>query len=100
MFMGSLNRICRYLHLDIEQGYRIFAQVRGVDLNRMCVDIDKHFADYRINREGMSQISWCLSHKTLDKLDKLEYEIITTKVRKFFDDKYGFSINYEAVKLN
>jgi hypothetical protein len=32
--MGSLNRICRYLHIDMEQGYRIFAQVRGVDLNQ------------------------------------------------------------------
>lgn len=100
MFLGSLDRICRYLHIDMKYGFRIFAQVKATDLNLICMDIHKQFADYRISRKNMRSISWALSHKTLNKLDQMEYENITAKVRQYFDDKYSFSINYDIVKLN
>ena len=99
MFMTMLERICRYLHIDMEQGYKVFCQLSGTELKDMCRDLINTFHDRRVGRKGKPTISWYLCHKVLNKLDQNEYEAITQEVREYFDETYDFHINYKAVEL-
>ena len=94
-----LERICRYLHIDMEQGYKVFCQLSGTELKDMCRDLINTFRNRRVGRKGKPTITWYLSHKSLSMLNQMEYEAITQDVRDYFDETYDFHINYKAVEL-
>ena len=99
MYLTMLERICRYLHIDMQQGYTVFCQLSGTELKDMCRDLINPFTTAGWVGKGKPTISWYLCHKVLNKLDQNEYEAITQEVREYFDETYDFHINYKAVEL-